>query len=117
VTPLPRLKLRGTNRSRFTARAFFFSNLLKYLVTFRALCSFVDLHGSCVYLHNMIRSEWIGESWIESAGEFRCWNRRLSPIAEFHRSMWVLSTALYRSLLSIGSVDLPSRIRFAFRFL
>jgi hypothetical protein len=23
-----------------------------------------------------VRSEWIGKSWIESAGEFRCWNWR-----------------------------------------
>jgi hypothetical protein len=42
------------------------------------------------------RSSWI--RWIESAGGFRCWNWRLSPMAEFHRSIWVWV------LLCIGGV-------------
>jgi hypothetical protein len=47
---------------------------------------------SCGCLCTKVHSEWIGGSWIESAGGFRCWNLRLSPIAEFHRSIlvWVL---------------------------
>jgi hypothetical protein len=53
------------------------------------LCSFVELHGPCGCLRTKMRSEWIGESWTESAGEFRCGNWRLSPTAEFHRSVWV----------------------------
>jgi hypothetical protein len=72
-----------------------------------ALCSFVDFHGcrgfhfisfylasifattvtlgqvttydtSCC-LCSMVCSEWIGESWIESAGGFLCLNWRLFP--------------------------------------
>jgi hypothetical protein len=36
-----------------------------------SLCSFVDLHGSCGCLCTKVRSERIGESWIESSGRFR----------------------------------------------
>jgi hypothetical protein len=63
-----------------------------------SLCSFVDLHGSCDCLCAKVRSKWIGESWIRSAGGFQCWNWRLSPVAEFHRSIWVWV------LLCIGEV-------------
>jgi hypothetical protein len=80
--------------SRFTASALvWLSYFLKYLVfhfLFHwALCSFGDLHGSCGCLCTKVLSELIRESWIESAGGFRCWNWRLSRIAEFHRSVWV----------------------------
>jgi hypothetical protein len=79
--------------TRFTASAFaWFSNFLKYLVfhflSHRALCSFADLYGSYGCLCTKVRSEWIGESWFESAGGFRCWNWRLSLIAQFSRSIW-----------------------------
>jgi hypothetical protein len=80
--------------SRFTASALvWFPNFLKYLVfhffTSLSTVSFLDLHGSCDSLSTKVHSEWIGESWIENAGECRCWNWRLSPTAEFHRSIWV----------------------------
>jgi hypothetical protein len=70
-----------------------FSNFLKYVV-FHFIISLstvfiCSLYGFCDCLCTKVRSEWIGESWIESAGGFRCWNWRLSPIAEFHRSIWV----------------------------
>jgi hypothetical protein len=80
--------------SRFTSSALvWFSNFPKYLV-FHFFISLntvfiCDLHGSSGCLYTKMRSEWIGESWIYSAGGFRCWNWRLSPIAEFHRSIWV----------------------------
>jgi hypothetical protein len=63
--------------SRFTASAFvWFSNFLKYLI-FHFFRRVLD---------------------CESAGGFRCWNWRLSPIAEFHRFIWVWV------LLCIGGV-------------
>jgi hypothetical protein len=89
--------------SRFTASLLvWFSNFLEYLV-FHFLfhwapCSFVDLHGSCGCSCTKVRSEWIGEYWIESAGRFRIlatwsnnydgilvaesWNRRAANILQ-----------------------------------
>jgi hypothetical protein len=58
--------------SRFIASALvWFSNFLKCLVFhFFVSLSTVDLHGSCGCLCAEVRSEWCGESWIESAGGF-----------------------------------------------
>jgi hypothetical protein len=88
--------------SRFTASALvWFYNFLKYLVFHWALCQFLDLHWSCGCLCTEVHSEWSGGSWIESTGGFRCWNWRLSPIAEFHRSIWVWVLLCIESFLLI----------------
>jgi hypothetical protein len=69
------------------------SNFLRYLVFhfFISLSTVVICRSSWILWLFMykLRSEWIEECWIESDGGFRCWNWRLSPMAEFHRSMWV----------------------------
>jgi hypothetical protein len=60
--------------SRFIASALeWFSNFFKYLVfhIFISL-STVYIHGSSGRLCTEVRSEWIGESWIVTAGGFRC---------------------------------------------
>jgi hypothetical protein len=44
------------------------SSTSSYKDSFTLLYSFVDLHGSCGCSCVNVRSEWIGESWIESAG-------------------------------------------------
>jgi hypothetical protein len=92
---------------RFTVSALvWFFKFLKYLVFHWALCSFVDLHGSCGCLCTRMRSEWIGESWTEGAGGFRCWNWRLFPIAEFYGSLciWVLLSIGWLCFLFIVSI-------------
>jgi hypothetical protein len=83
--------------SRFTASTliWFYIFLSTWYSTFLfhwTLCPFVDLNRSSDYLHIREPLECIGEFWIESAGVFRCWNWRLSPINEFRRSIliWVL---------------------------
>jgi hypothetical protein len=72
---------------------FFFSVFVSILYSTNlyhcALGLFLNLHGSCGCLYTKVHSEWIGESWIESAGGFRCWNWRLSLVAELRRSIWV----------------------------
>jgi hypothetical protein len=72
--------------SRFAASALvWFSSILKCLVfhIFISLSTVfictVDRHGTRGCLCTKVRSEWIGESWIENAGGFRCWNWRPSP--------------------------------------
>jgi hypothetical protein len=71
---------------------------------FISLSTVFILRSSWICLCIKVRSEWIGESWIESDGGFRCWNWRLSPIAKFRRS--------YRmGLFSIDSVDLHSKLK------
>jgi hypothetical protein len=58
--------------SRFTASAlvwFFLIFLSVWYSTFLfhwALCSFVDLHGSCGCLYAEVRSDWIRETWIQT---------------------------------------------------
>jgi hypothetical protein len=56
-----------------------FSYFLKYLFHWTP-CSFVDLHG--VFRMDRRVLDW--KRW-----RFRCWNWRLSPIVEFHRSIWI----------------------------
>jgi hypothetical protein len=79
--------------SRFTVSALvWFSNFLEYLVFhfFISLSAvFICRPSWILWLYTKVRSEWIRESWIDSASGFRCWNWRLYPIAEFHKSVWV----------------------------
>jgi hypothetical protein len=78
--------------SRFTASALvWFSNFLKYMALHFCISlstPFICRSSRILWLCTKVRSEWFRDSWTERAGGFRCWNWRLSPTAEFYRSIW-----------------------------
>jgi hypothetical protein len=65
--------------SRFSAKALaWFSNLLQCFV-FHFFISLITVFFCRSSWILWLRSESIGESWIENGGGFRCWNWKLSP--------------------------------------
>jgi hypothetical protein len=90
----------------FTARLLVWcSNFLKFLkfhfLYHWPLLWFGDLREPCGSLSTKVQSERIRQSWIEDAGEFRCWNWMLCPIAKCHKTRWGLSIGVCILLIAL----------------